>query len=95
MKLCVSILSLATALLWNAPGYAGCSPKQLPSCAAQSINLTDVAEISQQIIGKEPQAPAQKATAPNDATAPYSGPTVGVSDRVRRAATVGYQWALH
>ena len=29
-----------------------------------------------------------------DAAAPYTGPTVGVSDRVRRAPTVGYRWSL-
>ena len=93
MSLRVSMACVAVALLWSVPGYTACSPKQTHACVPQSINLSGVPQISEQIAGQEQLTRAPKFTAP-DETTPYNGPTVGFSDRVRRAPTVGYRWAL-
>ena len=95
MSLRVSIACVTVALLWSVPGYAACSPKQTRGCGAEGINLNGVPQISEQIAGQEQLTPARKLTAPDETTGPYNGPTVGFSDRVRRAPTVGYRWALH
>jgi len=94
MSLRVSIACVAVALLWSVPGYTACSPKQTHACGPQSINLSGVPQISEQIAGQGQLTPAPKLPVPDETTAPYNGPTVGLSDRVRRAPTVGYRWAL-
>jgi hypothetical protein len=86
----VSVI-LSAALLWSASGHTACPPGQTRDC----INLDAVPEISKQIVAREPVAPAAKPQGFGDATTPYTGPTVGVSDKARRAPTVGYRWAIN
>jgi len=84
---------VAAALLCGAGAQAACPPGQTRHCS--NVDLNVMPEVTQQIISREPVAPAPKKAAPADAVPaqPYTGPTIGVSDQVRRAATIGYRWS--
>jgi len=90
------LLCLATAgLLCSAVAHAACPTGQARGCV--TIDLNAVPEISQRVIAQETAAPAKsKLAIPADAAAgqSYTGPTVGVSDRARRAPMVGYRWSI-
>ena len=87
----VSIWLSAAVLLCAAGANAACLPGQGQSCA--KVDLNAVPEITQQIVSREAAAAAQKKALPA-AKEPYTGPTVGVSDRARRAPMIGYRWAI-
>jgi hypothetical protein len=89
----VSIWPFAAVLLCAAGANAACPPGQTRGCA--QVNLNAVPEITEQIVSREAAAAAAK-KGPPDAAAqePYTGPTVGVSDRARRAPMVGYRWSI-
>jgi hypothetical protein len=95
MKWSVWVMVLAMTLLWGVTAYAACPPRQTSGCAAQGLNLTGLPQISQQAAEHDvPPAATTKSPVATDAATPYTGPTLGVSDRVRRAPTVGYRWSL-
>jgi hypothetical protein len=95
MKRSVSAAVLGTTLLWSVTSYAACPPGQMSGCATPGLNLTGLPQISQQAAEQEvAPAAAAKSPVPANAATPYTGPTLGVSDRVRRAPTVGYRWSL-
>ena len=89
----VSLCLIAAALLYGAGAHAACPPGQKQACS-KGVDLNAVPDITQQIVASETVAPAAKKAAPDTAAQPYTGPTVGVSDRVRRAPMVGYHWSL-
>ena len=83
---------VAGLLLWSASAGAACPPIQGKDCV---INLQSVPQISQEIVAGERIAPAPKQAPLATPRQPYTGPTVGVSDRVRRAPEIGYRWAIN
>ena len=87
----VSFFVVAAALLCSTGAPAACLPGQTGACA--KIDLNGVTDITQRIVAQETIAPAPKKAAPSDPTQPYTGPTFGVSNQVRRAPIVGYRWA--
>jgi hypothetical protein len=90
----VSILVFSAALLCGVGANAACPPGQTKGCGTVDFNA--VPEISQQIISREAASTAAKKSGPPDLAAkePYTGPTVGVSDKARRAPMVGYRWSI-
>ena len=87
-----SICLSAAVFLCAAGANAACPQGQTKGCA--TVNLSAVPEITDQIVSRE-AATQKKAGAPRETTKePYTGPTVGVSDRARRAPMVGYRWAI-
>ena len=52
------------------------------------------ADETQDIVGGERLAPQPKVAPASAVTVPYTGPTVGFSDKVRRAPEIGYRWSL-
>ena len=90
----VSLAVIAAAMLSAAGAHAACPPGQLQTGGCANVDLTGVPGITQQIVAHEATAPAKKPGAADAAPQPYTGPTVGVSDRARRAPMVGYHWSL-
>ena len=82
---------MVSLLLWATAAAGECVPQRGHYC----LSLDRLPEISRQIIAREPLAPpAKPQPAAAASPAPYTGPTVGVSNMVRRAPTVGYRWSL-
>ena len=69
---------------------AACPPGQPKGC----VDLDLTPNVSQDIVGAELLSPRPKAAPASVVTAPYTGPTVGFSDKVRRAPQIGYRWSL-
>lgn len=69
---------------------AACPPGTAPGC----VNLDLAPKISQDIVGTEALPVRPKAAPAKAEKAPYTGPTIGFSDKVRRAPEIGYRWAL-
>ncbi|HEX3535932.1 MAG TPA: hypothetical protein VHU15_04125 [Stellaceae bacterium] len=94
----VSIAVIAVALLCGGGVNAACPPGETKGCAKldlKKVDLNMVPEVSEQIVARERSAGAKKAGPPEAAAKdPYTGPTLGVSDRVRRAPVVGYHWSI-
>src|SRR5690349_5501329 len=103
----VSIAVMVVALLCGAGAHAACPPGQtVGQTAAQTkgcakldlkkVDLNMVPDVSEQIVARERSSGGAKKPGPPDAAAkePYTGPTVGVSDRVHRAPMVGYHWSI-
>lgn len=83
--------AIAVALLATAgAASAACPPGQAVGC----VNLDLAPKVSQDIVGAEPLSPRPKAAPSSAAKVPYTGVTVGFSDKVRRAPEIGYRWAL-
>jgi hypothetical protein len=68
---------------------AACPPGQAQGC----VNLNLAPKASQDIVAGE-RLPGPKATPTSADKQPYTGPTIGFNDRVRRAPQVGYRWAF-
>ena len=86
-------LPVAIALVFLAAAgaaSAACSPGQTPGC----VNLDLTPKVSQDIVGTEGLAIRPKVAPASAEKVPYTGPTVGFSDRVRRAPEIGYKWSL-
>jgi len=86
------ILAAIAAAFLAAAGaaWAACPPGQPKGCF--DLNLTP--KVSQDIIGVERLAPQPKVAPASVVKLPYTGPTVGFSDKVRRAPEIGYRWSL-
>ena len=54
-----------------------------------------VPQITQQIIAAEPVAVTPKKALSTDPAKAYTGPTIGTVPNTRRAAEVGYRWAIN
>lgn len=87
----LAVAITAFLLLWGTVAEGACVPQRGHNC----LSFDRLPEISRQIIEREPLAASAKPKpAAASAPAPYTGPTVGVSNMVRRAPTVGYRWSL-
>jgi hypothetical protein len=90
MQIGVSI-TIAVALLAAAGvASAACPPGKTQGC----VNLDLTPKVSQDIVGGEGLSIRPKVAPASAEKAPYTGPTVGFSDRLRRAPEIGYKWSL-
>ena len=90
MRLGISA-AVAAALLAAATGAgAACPPGKTQGC----VNLDLTPKVSQDIVSTEVLGGRPKVAPASAETAPYTGPTIGFSDRVRRAPEIGYKWSL-
>ena len=87
------IWAAITAVFLTAAGAAAaaCPPGQPNGC----VNLDLAPKVSQDIVGVEQLSPRPKAAPASAEKTPYTGPTIGFSDKVRRAPEIGYRWSLH
>jgi len=69
---------------------AACPPWQPKGC----VDLDLTPKVSRDIIGAEQLSSRPKAAPASAEKTPYTGVTVGFSDRVRRAPEIGYRWSL-
>ena len=83
---------VAASLVCSASAGAACPPAQGRDCA---INLDAVPQISRQIVAGQRVAPAPKKFPFANPDEPYTGPTLGVSDKLRRAPEIGYRWSIN
>ncbi|HTZ36097.1 MAG TPA: hypothetical protein VMB84_08735 [Stellaceae bacterium] len=70
--------------------------KPLPA-ANNCVDLGSVPQISAQVVAGEPAPTKTTVAAPPAATAPYEGPTVGMTKPdpgVRATPIIGYHWSL-
>ena len=89
----VSMWSFAAVFLCAVGANAACPPGQTKGCT--TVDLNTVPDITQKIVSREAAAAAAKKGPPEAAAKePYTGPTVGVSDKARRAPMVGYRWSI-
>ena len=86
------ILAGVAAAFLGAAGAASaaCPPGQPDGC----VNLNLSPKVSQDIVGVDQLSPRPKAAPASVVTAPYTGPTVGINDKVRRAPQIGYRWSF-
>jgi hypothetical protein len=93
-----AILAMAVAAtIPGATAKAACPAKSSYRCVdtGSPIDLNSVPDITRKIVGEEPiSAKQDKPAAEPAATAPYTGPIVGVTSG-KPAPTVGYSWSLH
>ena len=90
MRLGISTAVAAVCLAAASGAWAACPPGNTQGC----VNLDLTAKVSQDIVGTDGLAARPKAAPVSAEKAPYTGPTVGFSDRVRRAPEIGYKWSL-
>ena len=90
MRMAISAAIAAAFLTAAGTASAACPPGQPKGCANLDLTL----KVSQDIVGAEQLSPRPKSAPASVVTAPYTGPTVGFSDRVRRAPEIGYRWSL-
>jgi hypothetical protein len=81
---------IAAVLLTIAPAALGACP---PGRATSCVNLDLAPKASQDIVAAEPFS-GPKATPANTEKTPYTGPTIGFNDKVRRAPQIGYRWTF-
>ena len=82
--------AIAAALLAGAPAAsATCPPGQKASC----VNLDLAPKASQDIVAGQKLSGPKAAPTTTDKQ-PYTGPTIGFNDRVRRAPQIGYRWTF-
>jgi hypothetical protein len=79
----VAFLAAASAV------SAACPPGKAQGC----VNLDLAPNISQDIVAAEPPS-GPKATPASTEKQPYTGPTIGFNNRVRRAPQIGYRWSF-
>jgi hypothetical protein len=86
------ILAAAAAAFLVAAGaaWAGCPPGPARGC----VNLDLAPQTSRDIVAGDRLSAPSKTVPTNAGKSPYTGPTVGFSDRVRRAPEIGYRWAI-
>ena len=89
MRTGISAAIAAAVLAAASAASAACPPGQARGC----VNLDLAPNTSQDIVAAEPFS-GPKATPTSTEKRPYTGPTVGFNDRVRRAPQIGYRWAL-
>ena len=88
----ISISAAIAAVLVAVAGAASaaCPPGKTQGC----VNLDLTPKASQDIVASE-RLPLLPKVAPVSAErGSYTGPTVGFSDKVRRAPEIGYRWSL-
>ena len=90
MQVGISAAIAAAFLAAAGTASAACPPGQPQGC----VNLNLTPKISQDLVGAEPLSVRPKVAPAKAETTPYTGPTVGFSDKVRRAPKIGYRWAL-
>jgi hypothetical protein len=92
-----AILAIAVAAAMpGAAAKAACATKGSYRCvdAGLPVNLNSVPDIARKIANEEPiSAKQDKPAAEPAASAPYTGPIVGVTSG-KPAPTVGYSWSL-
>jgi hypothetical protein len=91
MRIGISAAVAAVLVAAASAASAACPPGHAQGCV--DLNLTP--KISQDIVGTEGLSVRPKAAPANAEKTPYTGPTIGFSDRVRRAPEIGYRWSLH
>ncbi len=92
MRAAVSAAIVAASVLVVATAAgAACPPRQTHNC----VNLDGVPQISQRIVAGEHIAAPPKAAPQAQSEPGYTGPTVGISNKARRAPTIGYRWAIN
>jgi hypothetical protein len=91
MRRGISAAIAAAVLAAAGAASAACPPGQPKGC----VNLDLTPKVSQDIVGAEPLSPRPKAAPASAEKTPYTGVTVGFSDKVRRAPEIGYRWSLH
>ena len=93
MKFAVALALLAS--LASTTAIAGsCTPPRSAACTAQpAIDLSLAPDLSRQIISDDPRAQdAKKPSFDPAASAPYTGPSLGVVPK-GMGATIGYHWS--
>ena len=91
MRAGVAAAIVAASVLASGPAAAACPHGQSRDC----VNLDLVPQISQQIVAGQPIAAPPKRPPTVKATTPYTGPTFGINQNVRRAPEIGYRWAIN
>ena len=91
MRMGISAAIAAAFLATAGAASAACPPGQAQGCV--KLDLTP--KVSQDIVGVEQLSPRPKAAPASGEKTPYTGPTIGFSDKVRRAPEIGYRWSLH
>ena len=94
MRTGVSAMILAASLVAGGAAWAACPPGQSRSQSRNCVDLGSVPQISQQIVAGEHIAKPPKTAPAAEVQSAYTGPALGVSKMLRRAPTVGYQWAI-
>ena len=89
MRMGISAAIAAVFLAAAGSASAACPPGQGQGC----VNLDLPLKASQDIVAGE-RLSAPKVTPTSTDNRPYTGPTIGFSDRVRRAPQIGDRWAL-
>jgi len=85
-------LCVAAILLTSTAAGAVCLPSKRHKC----VDLSGIPDAAQQVIGSEKLATTKAAPVPPTATqAPYTGPTIGFSNMIRRAPEIGYHWSIN
>jgi hypothetical protein len=90
MRIGISAAIAAAFAAAAASASAACPPGRTPGC----VNLDLAPKASQDIAAVEPLS-ASKATPTSTEKQPYSGPTIGLNDKVRRAPQIGYRWTFN
>jgi len=83
-------LSVVAVMTWSTVAFGACVPVKQRDC----VDLSAIPDIAQQVITPEKAAPRAEKTPPTLPTSTYNGPTLGMSNAVRRAPEVGYHWSI-
>jgi hypothetical protein len=89
-------LAITAATAATAVDAGSCVPRKVYHCVdtGSGVDLNSVPDITKQIVREEPIIQEQKKLAIEPpATAPYTGPVVGVTSG-KRTPTVGFSWSL-
>jgi hypothetical protein len=90
MRIGILATVVAVFVAAAAAASAACPPGKTAGC----VNLDLTPKVSQDIIGTEGLSIRPKAAPVSAEKTPYTGPTVGFSDRLRRAPEIGYKWSI-
>lgn len=82
---------IAASIIVNGNAWAACLTAKHRNC----VDFGIVPQITQQIIATEPTVVMPKKTFSADPAKAYTGPTIGTVPNTRRAAEVGYRWAIN
>ena len=85
-----SIVVASVLLSWSANAVGACPTGHARNC----VDFGMIPQITNQIVAAEKLPPAPDKSPLAETAKSYSGPTVGLSNKVRRAPTGGYRWAL-
>ena len=84
-------LGVVAALLWGTAAYGACVPAKKHNC----VDLSAIPNIAQEVVGAEKLPPRGEKTPPElPAANTYNGPTIGLSNAVRRAPEIKYKWDI-